>query len=317
MLANKALLVHLGISQWTGRRLDKRATGTVEASHATQKHVGNFTKKLLPGAKELEKINALAGALRKFFYLNTLPWLADGTRIISSKNYLEFTGQFRTKKQEFEDAVSEFLRVYPALVIEARMKLGDLFSGAEYPTAARLESCFRCEISFLPMPSVEDFRTEMLDSEKNEFLSRMRDVEAEAVRDCWNRLHSVVSKAAERLADPNANFRESLLENISEVCALLPKLNITEDAELESARQSVESAISAVTASQLKSSATDRESTAAALKAIESKMGIFLGVQSSQAEDAQVIAARLGGAKFEGSQGTNLADGIIITKGVV
>jgi hypothetical protein len=166
------------------------------------------------------------------------------------------------------------------------------------------------------MPSVEDFRTEILDSEKDQFLGKMRDVEAEAVKECWNRLHSVVSKAAARLADPNANFRESLLENITEVCALLPKLNITEDAALESSRMAVEALVASVSADQLKASATDREATAAALKAIESKMGAFMGF-NTQAEDAATVAARLGGAKFEGSQGANLADGIIITKGAV
>ena len=277
MLAQKALLVHIGISQWTGRRLDKRATGTVEASHSTDKRIGNFTKKLLPGALELEKINTLASSIRKTFYANTLPWLADGTRIISSKNYLDYTAIFRAQKAEFDSCVSAFLASYPTLRQDAKAKLGDLFIDAEYPSADRLRRAFDCSISFLPMPDVQDFRTEMLDSERESFLTKMRDVEAEAVKDCWNRLHSVVSKAAQRLADPESNLRESLLENVLEVCAMLPRLNITDDPALESARLSVEATLATTNTNKLKNSATDREAPAKALKTIEAKMGQFMG----------------------------------------
>src|SRR5437773_536002 len=97
-LSNKAILVNLSISQWVGRRIEKSAKETVETAHTTDKRVGNYTKKLLPGAKELEEIQRLAGAIRVFFYTNTAPWLNDGSRIISSKHYMEFTAEFRQMK---------------------------------------------------------------------------------------------------------------------------------------------------------------------------------------------------------------------------
>lgn len=277
MLANKALLVHLTISQWTGRKLDKKATETVEQTHNTKGKVGNYTKQLLPGAKELENIQRLASSIRAFFYSNTLPWYSDGSRILSAKNYLDFTNEFRTKKSDWDQAVNQFISEYPALREHAKNTLGDLFIDAEYPNPLYLSGAFNCEISFMPIPAVQDFRVDLLDSEKEAFLNRMQEIETTATKDCWNRLFDVVSKAASKLNQPNAVFRDSLIENITEICALLPKLNVTDDPNLEAMRQTVESSIATYSPDQLRQSKFDRDNAARQLDEITSKMSAFMG----------------------------------------
>ncbi len=276
-LATKALLVNIRISQWTGRKLDKEATGTVETTYSTEKHAGNYTKKLLPGAKELAEIQRLAGAIRAFFYEQTLPWETDGARILSSKNYLDFTAAFRAKKEAFDRAVSEFISAYPALKEAARAKLGTLYRDGEYPTASYLVSAFSCDASFLPLPDVSDFRVEILDAEKNDFLSRMANVESAAVRECWTRLHDVVAKAATKLQDDKAIFRDSLIDNITEICALLPKLNVTDCPDLEAMRVNVEKLVSGISADAVRESVDARKDAAAKLDDITAKMSAFMG----------------------------------------
>jgi hypothetical protein len=278
MLSNKAMLVYLGISQWTGRKLDKRATGTVEASHATQKRVGNYTKKLLPGARELDAIQALAGALRKFYYDNTLPWAVDGARILSSKNYMDFMSEFQKRKSSFDETVQAFLVQYPKLRDEAKSKLGDLFNEREYPNVFYLERMFKCEMQVYPLPEVGDFRTEILDTEREAFLKTMSQVETQAMRECWTRLHDVVKKAAQKLSDPNAIFRDSLIENISEMCQLLPKLNITDDQALEDARREVEAIASAISTDTVRENQNERQDAVKKLNDLTDKMSVFMGV---------------------------------------
>lgn len=277
MLSNKAMLVYLSISQWTGRKLDKRATGSVETSFQTTGKVGNYTKKLLPGARELEAIGAQASAIRKFFYEMTLPWMSDGSRIISSKAYMDFTAEFRARKASFDATVEAFLAVYPNLRVEAQSKLGDLFNDYDYPTEARLRTAFQCNVSFLPLPEVSDFRTEVSDDEKQAFLASMREVEANATREVWTRLHAVVSKAVEKLSAPDAIFRDSLVANIQDLCALLPKLNVTDDPDLEAARLQVEALANAINPDLCRDNATERQDAAAKLKAISDSMGAFMG----------------------------------------
>lgn len=276
-LKTNALLVSINITQWTGRKLDKRATATVEATHATDKGVGNYTKRLLPGAKELEAIASAAGALRKFYYENTLPWAADGSRIISSQNYFPFTQEFRKRKAEFDSHVAAFLAEYPKLQAEARLKLRDLFYETEYPDPSRLAERFRCEMTIFPVPDVGDFRVELSDAEKTVFLESMARVEREALQECYGRLFEVIAKAAERLKQPDAIFRDSLIGNITELVELLPRLNPIHDPKLEALRAEVSAVVSKVSAESVRASETTREETARKLTDIADRMGAMMG----------------------------------------
>jgi hypothetical protein len=277
MLSNRAMLVNLKISQWTARKLDRKASQSVETAFSTHGRVGNYTKDLLPTAKELDNIQRLAGNIRAFFYRNTLPWFSDGSRILSSKNYLDFINEFRKKRTEFDQAVSDFIQAYPNLRDAAKNSLGHLFIDGEYPVCSELKHTFSCEVSFMPMPDVQDFRTEILESEKQDFLNKMRDVENDAAKECWERLYEVVTKATDKLKNPNSVFRDSLIENITDMCQLLPKLNVTDDANLETMRQSIETVISSVSTLDVRKSVSVRHETAKRLDEITDKMSAFMG----------------------------------------
>ncbi len=277
-LSDKAILVHLSISQWTGRKKDKKATSTVEESYSTKKHVGNFTKKLLPAAKELESIQSLAGSIRTFFVEQTLPWMSDGTRILSSKNYIDFIREYQTMKNKFESRVENFLIEYPKLVLESKIELGNLFDSNEYPSTEKLRHLFSCDVIFSPLPDVKDFRVEILDSEKNVFLNKMRDVETEATQDCFRRLVDTTKKAIERLNTPDAILRDSLLENILEVTQLLPKLNVTENQDLENSRAEIEKLVLGLSTQKLRENSTERQNAAQKLREATNKMNQYMGV---------------------------------------
>src|SRR5574343_798172 len=170
-LSNKAMLVNLSISQWTGKKVDKKANETVERTHLTEGKVGLYSKRLLPNTKELDTINNLSQGMSKFFYDNTLPWFSDGSRIIKASHYMEFTNEFRTLKGKFDKAVLDFIRDYPALKEQAKRKLGDLYNESDYPSDQEIQYTFDVKVSFIPVPDVGDFHTEILESEKEEFLN--------------------------------------------------------------------------------------------------------------------------------------------------
>lgn len=279
MLSNRALLVYLSISQWTGRKLDRRAGSAVEGKFTTQKGVGNYHKKLLPNSKHLAAIHTKAGQIRNYFYDQTLPWLSDGARILSSQNYLEFVRKFNKMKSDYNRIVEEFLAEYPRLKVEAKVKLGELYDEFEYPSESRLRHAFECEINIMPMPEVGDFRTEVLESEKQEFLKKMAQIENNATKECFERLQEVVDKASKTLAKPNAIFRDSLIKNISSICELLPKINITDDANLEKARQEVETIASTISPAICREDNEQRQIAAKKLAEIADRMGAFMGAR--------------------------------------
>jgi hypothetical protein len=276
-ISNKALLVNLSIRQWIGRKKDRQAAETVETSHKTDRNIGNFNKKLLPGAKELQEISRVSGAIRVWYYEQTLPWTNEGQRILASKNYMDFTTQFRQKRAEFDKAVAEFYYRYPKLKQEAQNNLGELYHESEYPDLSVLQDMFDCRIDFTPVPEVQDFRVELSDSEKQNFLDNMRKAETEALKDCWTRLKTVVAKAADKLSAPGAIFRDSLLENVQDICMLLPKLNVTDDPNLEAMRKEVDNIISKIQPDSCRENDQVRNEAAAKLQESLDRMSVFMG----------------------------------------
>ena len=272
-LSEKALLVNLSISAWAGRKKDKKATESVAVQYSAQSGAGNYTKKLLPGAKELDKINSIASAFREYFRGQSLPWLSDGTRILSGANYLQFTAEYRTRKNEFDNAVNDFLAIYPSLQANAQSILGNLYNANDYPDVNQLRGSFNCDVAFMPLPSASDFRLEISESDKIDFANKMQSVEKKALSEVWGRLFDVVNNAARRLNDPQAKFRDSLLTNVTELCELLPRLNITNDPSLEKSRQDVLNTISSLDPQDLRDNANDRNDAAKKLADLMKNMG--------------------------------------------
>jgi phosphoenolpyruvate carboxylase len=81
---------------------------------------------------------------------------------------------------------------------------------------------------------------------------------------------------ADKLADPTGIFRDSMVENAREICAMLPRLNFTDDANLEAMRQEVESKIAKYHPDALRQDPVLRRDTAAEAKAIMDKMSVFM-----------------------------------------
>ena len=276
-LADRALLVSISISQWVGRRVDQAATETANNAHSATSEAGKYHKKLLPGAKELGEISSIASQVRKYFYEQTLPWMNDGSRIIASKNFMEFSAQMRKFKSEFETASKSFVKEYPRLKLEAAKKLGGLYSAEEYPSDQEIGDRFGLDVTYLPLPDEKDFRTGISDNEKKIFLKKMREVENAAIKDCYERLHEVVKTAAAKLSSPNAIFRDTLIENINEIVNLLPKLNVSDDPGLEKMRREVSSIVKGITPDTLRENADERAKASKQLKEIEDRMGAFMG----------------------------------------
>ena len=242
-LTNKALLVSLNISVWTARKLSKSESEEVIRRHGAVDGAARVNVALLPGSESLRDIQLLAGTIRTDYYQLTLPWMNE-MQIIKADGYLGFTQVMANHKQKFQSLVTRFLNDYPALRQEAQAKLNGLYSTDDYPRLDVVASRFNCEVAFFPVPDANDWRVELSDTE-TEFLrkqieDKVMEHQGRAMREAWDRIHAVVSKARERLADPKNVFRDSLVENARELCRILPSLNIADDPRLEQMRNEVE-----------------------------------------------------------------------------
>jgi hypothetical protein len=276
-LNDRALLVQLSISQWTARKFDKKATQKVADEFGSKVDQGRFNKALLPVNDLLGNVHKMSTEIRTFYYDNTLAWGVDGLQMLPTKNYLGFTTEFRAMKSRWERMVVDFNIEYPTLVREAQRVLGGLYDPNDYPADVR--SKFGINLRFSPVPS-DDFRVsiagEELDRIRAEVRSSVSSSYETAMKDVWQRIYDRVQHMAEKLADPKAIFRDSLVDNIKEQCALLSRLNFMDDPNLEAMRQHVEGSL-IKHPDALRNDPDLRRDTAAEAKAIMDKMSVFMG----------------------------------------
>ena len=278
-LSDRALLVQLSVSQWTARKYDKKATQEVASSHGVQSAVGRYNKSLLPMNDLLDRVHKKTTHVRTKFYENTLPWGIEGTMMLPTSNYLQFMTDFRKEKSEWQYLVDQFVGNYDQLRLDAKRMLGSLYNDADYPDESDIARKFKMDMAIFPVPST-DFRVSIASDEltriQQDVERRVQEAQTVAMKEVWDRLYDRVKHMAEKLADPKAIFRDTMVENTKELCALLPRLNFMDDPNLEQLRLQVEGSL-LKHPEALRNDPDLRRDTAAEAKAIMDKMSVFMG----------------------------------------
>ncbi|MBI1207231.1 MAG: hypothetical protein GC191_08075 [Azospirillum sp.] len=244
-LTERAMLVTLSIRAWSAKRHDKRVSEEVAARHNTSADAGAYNKVLMLSPR-LDRLKTITSRARQLHYENTLPWGDWGARLLPSANFIAYTGLIRPLREEYRQAVTEFVAGYEDDLALARERLNGLWNPDDYPKPGRLARRFAFEVDVAPLPDAGDFRVS-LGAEETEAIragieAQVKDSVDRAVRDLWSRIYEQVARIQERLStytiDPlNGKvtagiFRDSMVENLRELVALLPRLNVTGDPEL-------------------------------------------------------------------------------------
>jgi hypothetical protein len=161
---------------------------------------------------------------------------------------------------EFERRVRAFLDAYNWEIQTAQLKLGTLFAADEYPTVDKLTDKFKFKMNYVPLPDAGDFRIDIEAESKRELASQYADYYASqfqsAMKDVWQRAYDAVSKMSERLDYTGATdkkiFRDSLVDNVVEMCDLMEVCNITNDPTMQNAQQRLKQALQGVTPDALR-----------------------------------------------------------------
>jgi len=280
-LNDRALLVQLSVSQWTARKYDKKATRQVADTFHNFVDQGRYNKALLPMNSLLDNIHKKTTHIRSKFYDNTLPWGIEGTMMLPTSNYLSFMSEFRKERGEWQQLVQTFTDNYDTLKVDAQRVLGQLYDAADYPTQSEVQRKFHMDMAVFPVPST-DFRVSIGSDElsriQQDVERRVQEAQSKAMTEVWQRLHDRVKHMAEKLADPKAIFRDSMIENAREICALLPRLNFSDDPNLEAMRQQVEASL-IKHPDALRNDPDLRRDTAAEAKKIMDAMSVFMGAK--------------------------------------
>lgn len=280
---SRTLLVWLAISTWTARRYDKKISQKVNADFHASDNAGRYNKFLLPGdAASYKTLLALAGSIRAAHYNKTLAWSDEGWRLLPSAEFMNFSQWFREQRAAYETALDLFVTDYPAMQAEAKIKLNGMYHDEDYPAAEDIRQRFALSVQYSPVPAVGDIRVDLGADQISEIESsiteRIEGATRIAVQDAWYRLHACVAKVSERLSDPDAIFRDSLIENTREICDALQRLNVTDDPDLETMRRRVAEELTTYGPGALRELPAVRQAVAEQAAAILSQMRDVYGV---------------------------------------
>lgn len=280
MIQERAMLVQLKVSSWAGKKKDKKITRETNSFYGADQSAGYYNKCLV-NKDAIKPIQQAVNEARKFHYENTLPWGDSGERLLPSKNYLDYTSRMRELNAAFDREVEKFLQVYPTLIEDAEYKLNKMFNPADYPDVYQLRQRFSFTTEINPVPSGEDFRVNLAQAEQEDIRKQIehqtRRAQARAMEDLWNRLYDVVSKMADRLSESDAVFRDSLVGNVQSLVQLLPKLNVTEDPDLEKLTREVERRLCRYTPADLRKNEAAKTEAYHDASAIVEFMGAYMG----------------------------------------
>lgn len=263
-LISRAMLASLRISSWSARKYDKKVTADTNAAHGADSDAGRYNKMLLPGdASSYKALTSHIAATRVLHYDQTLAWSDDGWRLLPVANFTKYTDKLRAARHTYDALLSDFLADYPALQQAARIKLNGMYRDEDYPV--NVAGKYDFGIEYNPVPAGGDFRVELSQDEIDIIAtrteSRVKNAFEDAHKDALKRLYDCVARIHERLAQPNAIFRDSLISNATELCDVLTRLNISGDVNLETLRRQTDS-LATVQPDALRNDAVTRIQTA-------------------------------------------------------
>jgi hypothetical protein len=278
-LSEKLMLCKLSVSQWSGRKYDKSVTKHVDDEYGAI-NAGRYTKALL-AEDALKEIQKIVNESRTWYYEQTLPWQDAGSRILPAANYFQCTRELQRFQEKFQNAVSAFGDNYLNYIEAARYRLNGLFKESDYPSLSKLSKMFSFSVDFSPLPSASDFRVQISDEEvaqiRADIESRTQEATKVAMAELWSRVHAAVSAMVERLSDDKAIFRDSLIGNVQDLVNLLPRMNITDNADLERMRVEMEAKLCTYKPQELRENKGLRAAAAADAKAVLDAMAGYCG----------------------------------------
>lgn len=279
-LTERAMVVNLSVSVWQGHRLDREATRKVTTEAGAAADAARVNKHLIQKA-DLAPIVTAQGAIRTHFYEKTLPWRDNGDRLLTRKLYLDFIPEHERLVGEFNTAVDKFLTDrYPGAVAQAEFRMGELFNSDDYPSASVLRRKFAVNLETDAVATAGDFRVQ-IDQEHVDKVRGDMEVAIEkrihkAMSDVYKRIADTVGYFAERMANPEAVFRDSTIENVNDLIALLPGLNVLDDPSIEELRLMIDAKLSGLDVKEIRKDPAHRAALAGEAQEIMDRMSGFM-----------------------------------------
>lgn len=258
---NRLMLTAVTIRKYEARKQDKAVTAEVNESKHARSGAARVNKDLFT-KEAMAKVNEAASAARLVHYKYTMPWSDEGYRILTTELYQDFLTNIAVCRQNFLVAAAEFIRNYESHKEEARIHLGNMWDANDYLPAADLINKFSFDVKLMPLPQATDFRVDIADEEikmiQADIEQRVTASLADGLKAPIEKLFKAVTAMSEKLSDPEAQFQYTLIENVRDIAALLPRFNFLNDPHINQLASDA-SQLTAYSADQLRTNPSARQ----------------------------------------------------------
>jgi hypothetical protein len=247
-LRERAMLATLSVRCWKGHKTDRAVTNQVHAQHRANRSAGRYLKYCLDPA-DLAEIVAAQGKARAALYALTSPWGDQQVRVLPVANFERLRELADQAAIETREAADRLAARWPEIIARRAAAMNGLFDPRDYPDASAIADRYSVRLAFYEIPDSNDFRVAL---DREQLAAAQAAVESDVARaiesvkrDIFARMVRPVQKMVERLSafeiqtDPDsgkqkviAPFRDTLVNNLRELVAELPKLNICDDPQV-------------------------------------------------------------------------------------
>jgi hypothetical protein len=220
------------------KRVDHRVSAETNSRYKARAGASRTSKQLL-ARHSLADVSAVVTKARGLHVQMTRPWEDDGARIIVLRRYQDYVNKMGLLKKDFEKAARDFIKLYPQMKAEAPALLGSMFDENDYPAPATLKEKFNFDLETRDVQTAGDFRAKINDDTTKAIVAdierRTKERLGNVMNENWKEVYKVVEAMSVRLksyGNEYGSLRDAMIENIKEVAALLPDLNLTNDPAL-------------------------------------------------------------------------------------
>lgn len=157
-ICKKAILVNMNQKQFSNMPFDVTTTKAVAEHLKVTDDTMIQVRKFLFNPERLAKIRSALNDALLTLWNHTRPWDNIGFRLLPMEYYDDFNETFGKIKDEFEEAVREFIDNYDSYLKESKKLLGKAFNKNDYPDKTQLPSFFALEIHTSKFPEIDDVR---------------------------------------------------------------------------------------------------------------------------------------------------------------
>jgi len=254
-LRDKATAVKLSRRMFNPSQYDRAVTTAVDASKGTAR-AGKYMKRLLKHCTELADVISAYGDVYQYVREHTLPWMDEGMRLVPNAYYSEFILGYRDLADKADQAVTRLYNVWDAAVQADQAVLKGMWDPDDYPSKDEMLDKWELRLMPMPIPSSEDFRIDLDETDKALLDQKIAEVEANATSHVIKEVFEPVKAMAERLSvakgEKGSVFRNTLVSNVLEACERAKALNINHDERVDEVVKEVTELIGSTTPDDLR-----------------------------------------------------------------